>query len=337
MTRHVACFLCLTLLGAGGCGKLAVQPEVARSVIGAGGSPSLGRAIPSFGDVSDEMIARATGEIPEPYFAFLRSMAAPDAVAGPVARGEAGGVAPLPQAPSVARQLIRTATIDLVSTDTAATAAAIEAAIAELGGFVAHSSASGEEGYKVYAYTARVPVERFDATRARIKGLATRIHQERVQTQDVTDQFVDLEARRRALEATENELLELLGESRERDHKVKDIMAIYAEVSGVRERIEQIRGRLNALGDRTALATITISVWPDEASLPVIEEGWSAMRTTRQSARSLVAGLQGLADASIRFVVVVLPFALLVAIPLLAAVRIGLRVRSRKGEKAAAA
>src|SRR5437899_2079377 len=146
---------------------------------------------------------------------------------GPESRAE---VAPEPALPQI-RKLVKTVELDLRVPDTKTSAEDLQHLAAEFGGYVAEMSGQRRQGLLYYTLTLRVPVDRLDDAVTRIKRLADRIDREVVRTEDVTEKHIDLGARRRALVATESELRGLLSESRSRQHKVEDIMAIYASLS----------------------------------------------------------------------------------------------------------
>jgi hypothetical protein len=281
--------------------------------------------------------AMESGAVADGRFAMAGGFISNDASG---ARAMTLELAPLPVQPPADRKLIRTAYLNFTAKDTEAAAQQIEALAEQWGGFIARVDGRGDPGFKHYTLVVRLPGRQLDAARAAVKALAARVVGESVETQDVTDAFADLEARRIALETTEGELLELLGESRESGRKLDDIMALYDKLTDVRAKIEQIQGRLNVMADQAAYSTLQIQISPDALAVPVIDEKWSATATTRESARRLVTALQGMADIGIRFVVLILPIALIVAIviglPGYLILRLSQRF-ARKSEKRAAA
>ena len=176
-------------------------------------------------------------------------------------------------------------------------------------------SVRGMNDILIYDITLRVPAERFEAARSALRALAIRVDNENINTDDVTDQYFDIEARLTTLRATETELLKLLAETRERGGKVEDIMSIYRELTTVQAEIESLQGQLNRLDKLVALSTISINVRPDELTTPIVEEGWRPLETLRSSVGALVNVLRNLVDLVIYLVVVVLPVLLLLAIP----------------------
>lgn len=215
------------------------------------------------------------------------------------------------------RKLIRRLDVHLVVKDTEAAAQRLQAIAASLGGFVSDLNAARSGGVLHYQMTLRVPAERLDRAREEIRRIAVRVEREQMSTEDVTDQYVDLEARMRSLQLTESELRELLAESRERSRKVSDVMEIYRELTGVRTQVEQIQGQLNALQNLVGLSTIQLTLEPDAAEKPIVAEGWRPNEKVRTSFGTLVGFLQGVADLLIFFVIVGLPVALMIVIPVL--------------------
>ncbi len=105
-----------------------------------------------------------------------------------------------------------------------------------------------------------------------------------VGTQDVTEEYVDVEARLTNLEALETELRALLAEVRQdAAGKPAALLQVYDEIGCTREEIELIAGRQRLLDDLVALATITVTVKPSPIVAPVVDEGWQPEATVREA------------------------------------------------------
>lgn len=210
------------------------------------------------------------------------------------------------KAPSV-RRLVKRAELQIRVPDTRAAVARLETLTAQSGGYVEAVSATRHDDSLHYSLTLRVPVERLDATLSAIRGLAKEIDSDSVTAEDVTEQYVDLEARLRTLRTTEAELLELLGTARESGRKLEDVMAVYGKLTEIRTTIEQIEGQRKSLEQLSALSTIRVELIPSEGGRPLVAEGWRPSETLRGSVRTLIAALQGLANLAVWLVVVALP------------------------------
>lgn len=219
------------------------------------------------------------------------------------------------------RVVIMNGRFSLYVKDTPASIVEIRKVAEEMGGYVVTAStnetSSGVRGH----ISVRVPAQSFMTALDRIKALAARVQSENIQADDVTEEYVDLSARLRNLEATEKELLELLTTVRERTGKAEEIMAVYRELTNVRGQIEQIKGRMQYYERRSAMATIDVELAP-YVSGSTTAGRWDPGRTLSESFRSLIESLQWLANAGIRIVVVVLPLLAIIALPIIIVVLI---------------
>jgi chemotaxis protein histidine kinase CheA len=242
----------------------------------------------------------------------LRGMGYAGAKASPAApaanRAPAGNPAPAAnRAPALPRKLIRTVDLVLEVKDSPVVAKKVESLVSGMGGFVATSDTQRVGDFLRYTLTVRVPVERYEQALNAIRGLAVRVNREHQQVEDVTDQYIDLDARRRTLEATETELRGLLAESRQRGRKVGEIMEVYQQLVEIRSQIEQIQGQINSFDKRAALSTINLELVPTEAAVPVADTSWQPSDTVRSSFRRLVAFLRWLMDFLIYALIVLVP------------------------------
>ncbi len=232
------------------------------------------------------------------------------------------------------RMIIRTGNLTLVVKDTAQAMNQVRDLVESMGGYVVESNAYRDQGLLRGRMTVRVPAERFDQAMDRIRGTAVRVESESSSGQDVTEEYSDLSAQLRNLEATETELRELLGTVRERTGKAEDILAVYRELTTIRGEIERVKGRMQYLERMTALATIQVELIPDALQKPVVEEPWNPQVTLKEALGALVTAGRFLVDALIWFVVVVLPILIVIALPIVALVLI-IRALGRRRRKSA--
>ncbi len=220
------------------------------------------------------------------------------------------------------RMVISTAQLTLIVDEVEQTLPEIQALAVQMNGYIVSSSSYRTATDRLAAtITIRVPAERYQEALTRLREMARKVEAESLSGEDVTDQYVDLRARLKALRATEEELLALLREVRESEgnaeQKAQAILSIYNQLTTVRSEIEQIQGQMQYLEKMSAMATITVELRPYEPKVeqPVVEEGFRPSRTLRAAARTLVAVLQWLYKALIWLVVVLLPVLALVALP----------------------
>ena len=186
------------------------------------------------------------------------------------------------------RQIIRTGGINIEVEDVDEAFARVgEIARAE-GGFVAQSEifagprdeAGRPTGSQGAYLRLRVPAEQLDPTRARIAELAETVESQYTNSEDVTTQVTDFEARLRNLRATERQYLTLLSDA----EGVEDVVLVTDRLFSTRGEIERIEAQLGALSRQVELATLVVDIQrvfdPDDEDtrgpLDAAREGWDA-------------------------------------------------------------
>lgn len=85
--------------------------------------------------------------------------------------------------------------------------------------------------------------------------------QKEISSEDVTEQFIDIEARLKAKKELENRYLELLKKA----NKISEILEIEKELVVIREEIESKQGQLNYLQNKVAMSTLEVSFYKQTA------------------------------------------------------------------------
>ena len=160
------------------------------------------------------------------------------------------------------RKIIRNANLTMEVSSTTDTQHKVTTIAEAHGGFVVTSEAKQRESEDPARRTldiklvVRVPSERFGAALDQIRGLAGTLREEAVAGQDVTEEFIDLEARIRTQQALELQFTEILKQAR----KVSDAMEVQRQIADVRTDIEKLEGRKRFLANRSSLSTITVNI-----------------------------------------------------------------------------
>jgi uncharacterized coiled-coil protein SlyX len=178
--------------------------------------------------------------------------------------GEARFVA-LQAAPNVARRIIYDADVSLVVKDMTETEAQIGKLLKRADGYIAEATIDRRAGERLTGqWRVRVPVAQFDTFLDAVSNLG--VAENRKQTaQDVTEEYVDLEAQITNKKRLEERIVALLKESA---GKIKDVIEVEHELARVRGEIEQMEGRLRYLTNRTDFTTVSISARVDENYVP---------------------------------------------------------------------
>jgi hypothetical protein len=201
----------------------------------------------------------------------------------------------------------------------------VQSVARQLGGYTVSSESWLTDDQLNARLTVRVPASKFDEAMAQLRGLGIKVNRESATSEDVTDQYVDLQSRLRALEAKETQLLKFLDQAED----TEAVLAVYEQLSATQTEIEQIKGQMAYLEKLSAMATISAELLPEQAEAPVVEAGWKPLTTLRNAARTLVSTLKGLGSVVIWLVIYVLPVLLLLAVPIVLVVWIIRRLRRR--------
>lgn len=223
---------------------------------------------------------------------------------------------------AVARQeqlIIRTGELDIVVNDTEESVAAITDLVNGMGGWVLRTNLSQRGQAKAGSMTVRVPVAQFDTALAQIKGLAIEVKREATSGEDVTEEYVDLTARLRNLEATADRVRAFLDEAQD----VDDALNVNRELSQLEGEIEVIQGRRQYLSQSAAYSTIHINITPDVLAQPLEVGGWRPEGTARNALQALITTLQFLASLFIWVVLYITPVLLVIFIPAALLFRLG--------------
>jgi hypothetical protein len=197
------------------------------------------------------------------------------------------------------RMIVRTGDMELVVESVSEAMDTITQLTAGFGGYVVSSHVYGEEEEMRGWISIRVPDEKFDQVLAELRDLAVRVEEESTNSQDVTEEYIDLESRLKNAEATEQEFLALLDKAED----VEDILEIYESLSRVRQEIEQIKGRMQYLERTSSMSLISVYLEPEFKAKPPVPPGWNALEVLKSAARGLVVTGQVLGTIAIWLII----------------------------------
>ncbi len=225
----------------------------------------------------------------------------------------------LPNAPrSSIRMIIKNGEMTLLVADTdRALEQATDIAV-NSGGYVVSSKTWNTGDYKSATLTMGVPSEQFEAVQRQLRALAVKVQSDTSSGQDVSDEYVDLQSRLTNLEATAARIRELLKDAKD----VDEALQVNLKLSEVESEIEQIKGRMQYLKDRSAFSTMVVNFEPQRPT--PTPETWQPGKTIEKAADSAGGLLRNLVDAAIWLIVAYGP----ILIPL--AIVLGLVVRAQR-------
>lgn len=210
------------------------------------------------------------------------------------------------------RKIIRNAELNLEAENPEQAQQQITA-IAELkGGFVVESQQSSSDikstTRDTVVMTVRVPAEKFGETLEEIRKTASRVVAENVKGQDVTEEFIDIEAQLKAKKALEQQFMEIM----KRANTVDDALSVQSQLANVRGEIEKIEGRKRFLENQASLSTIKIRLQTAKV-FAASSEGFGD-RVAESFSRGFDIALNFVLGL-VTFVIGALPFALFIGVP----------------------
>ena len=246
---------------------------------------------------------------------------------------------PTSSLPLVGRKIIRNADLTVESLEFEAFMNAVLAKTNELGGYVESNNVTNRSGYykntlRSARMVVRIPAERLDEFLSAVNG-AGNVVSSSENVDDVTDSYVDTEARLRSLRTEYETLLGLL----ERAETLDEIITLQDRLSNVRYQIESYEARIRSYDSQIAYSKVTLIVSEVERETAVDEESFGAevSRRFRESLEDVGEGLRDLAAGFLgNFPVIFIWLVILVGIPLAVVFIIIGSVKRRRRKREAA-
>lgn len=171
----------------------------------------------------------------------------------PPAAPPGGGKLGEPEKEAVSRKVIYSATVEVTVKDVDAARGEVERLVEAHKGYVAKSDVTGTAGSRRSAtYTLKVPADTFRVVIAGLTALGT-VSKNSSDSQDVTEEYIDLEGRIKNLKAEEEVLNKFLKET---VTNVDGYIKTRDQIKSVRLDVERAEGRLKYLTSVTAMSTV---------------------------------------------------------------------------------
>lgn len=232
-----------------------------------------------------------------------------------------------PQPTVTQRKIIRNADLRLEANSPEETQQKIANIAQSKNGFVIETNQTSSNAQTstrdIVTMTIRVPADKFEEAVAEIRASGSRVIQENIKGQDVTEEFIDIEARLKTQRALEEQFLEIM----KRATTVADTLNVQRELAEVRGEIEKIEGRKRFLENQSSLSTIKVQL-QTPTSLSANPTGFfyelkEALSTGFNAALKIVLFL-------VTAVIALLPFLILIVLPLYLILRYFWRKRVRR-------
>ncbi|HSB26416.1 MAG TPA: DUF4349 domain-containing protein [Pyrinomonadaceae bacterium] len=216
---------------------------------------------------------------------------------------------------AIDRKIIRDANLTIEVASTTDAQQRVTSIAETYGGFVVTSEATQRENTEPakrlvdIKLVIRVPSNQFNAALEQIEKLATNLPLRNVTGQDVTEEFIDLEARIRTQRALELQFLEIMKQA----NKVNDALEVQRQIADVRTEIEKLEGRKRFLESKSSMSTITVNI---QTPTPIVVTASGFSHTVRDAISDSLDIATGIVLFFVRFVIVTLPIFVLVILPL---------------------
>jgi anti-sigma factor RsiW len=199
---------------------------------------------------------------------------------------------------SVGPMIVQTASLNILAANYNEASAAIEKLAAAHGGYVEKLDAKAQTGNaRELSAALRIPTKQLDGFLADVRKLG-HVEEETRSNEEVSDQYVDLQARLKSARATEQRLIELLGT---RTGKLQDVLEAERELARIRGEIEGMQGQSAILVHRVNYATVQVEL--SEEYRQVLGSGTVSTGTKIRNAA--VEGFTSLEEGAVALVVFV--------------------------------
>lgn len=182
------------------------------------------------------------------------------------------------------QKIIKESYLEFETNDLDKTFDNIQRYVKQNNGVIQNDNASKNYNRSIRTLIVRVPTNGFQNTIDSISKSVEYFDSKSISSKDVTEEFIDLEARLGAKRVLETRYLQLLSKAK----NVKEMLEIERELSSIREEIEAKQGRLKYLNNKVALSTINITFYKTTTSSKITQSYGSKM------GKALKSGFNGL-------------------------------------------
>lgn len=171
------------------------------------------------------------------------------------------------QAQTVAmeRKVIKTAEVSIKVKKVAESTKRIEAMVADHNGFISSLNMTNSTYRITNQLVVRVPAVRFDELMNQIETESIYTNYRRVNAQDVTEEYLDIETRLNTKKQVRDRYVAIL---RDKAKTVEEVLKAEEAIRVIQEEIESREGRLNYLKNRISLSTINLEVYQEVPYTP---------------------------------------------------------------------
>ncbi|MGI6449609.1 MAG: DUF4349 domain-containing protein [Desulfitobacteriia bacterium] len=165
---------------------------------------------------------------------------------------------------SIEQKIIYVLEATIRSNDVAKTVQAVENTVTTLGGYIAESRENNERDHTTAYLSLKIPVSKFEEFKGGLEQFGT-VSDQHLYTDDVSQQYFDVETRLRSWEAQEERYLEILKQAK----TVEEILKIEDSLANVRREMESLKGQLKYWDHRVDYSEIRLHIYPTQSNIAV--------------------------------------------------------------------
>lgn len=214
----------------------------------------------------------------------------------------------VPPIPASERKLIQNGNLSLVVERVEDTITNLSKIAEKLGGRIDSVGLynSGGAAKKQATVVMRIPAVNFGAGMEQVKSIAKKVQSENISTEDITEKFIDMQARLKNLKAEEAQYLDIM----QKAVKIEDVLKVSQRLYLVRQQIEQLQGQMNYLSRQVDMSVITINL-SSEPDINPTNAVWSPSTTVKEATQGLIDGFYSFLKIIIFLFLFLLPLLIL--------------------------
>ncbi|MGX7667910.1 DUF4349 domain-containing protein [Flavobacterium pedocola] len=220
---------------------------------------------------------------------------------------DSAAVVASPGSGTVQSKIIKTGTLRFETSDLTESFNTVQKAISQYKGSIQNDDSGKDYNSSYRNITVRIPSASFDAFIADISQGVKHFDRKEISAQDVTEEYVDAEARIKAKRILEKRYFELLNKA----NKVSEMLEIERELSKIREEIEAKEGRLKYLQHQVSMSTVNLEMYTNNASesgatVSYFGKMWNALKDGFNNIATFFLSLLNIWPFILIFVVVII-------------------------------
>ncbi|MFT6749019.1 MAG: hypothetical protein ACJAQ1_000948 [Flavobacterium sp.] len=163
---------------------------------------------------------------------------------------------------SIKAKIIKNANLRFETDDLIKTNAKIQASVKKLNATIQSDAEEKEYKTNTRRLLVRIPSKNFEDFITEISKGVGYFDTKEISSQDVTEEFIDIESRLKTKKVLESRYLELL----KKVNKISEILEIEKQISEIREEIESKEGRLKYLNSQVSMSSVSIKFYKTQAN-----------------------------------------------------------------------